>query len=417
MKCMNKAIRADVLENEIWDDLKAFINNPITIKDFLHQKLSRVSRIDTDEELNSINRKLDKIKKDRSKLVKLITASNNYLEKDIKVEIAKIKNEESKLLEKKKYYEDISRKEEFEKRKANIVGQWPIEGYDFYESEGVKGDHFFGLALDEDNQEELTDERIKKWIEIIKKGKDYLVWRYGVLLKDNNGSIALVREDDKTNYISKLRETLNDIFKSYKSDKPELQYRIERFGQIPDEFEAKNPVWLRDRKIINYSEENIPYYEDITGQHIDLHYTVKNYNITTENLMLEGRENKLITDKSTSTTLNFYNCNIGLQTNLNDLAQLLTENGNKEEAKELYNAASALELAEKCKSPQEVKKKGIANKLKRLADELGDEDSRLHQTVKKVKHGIGIAQEIAKGYNDIAQWAGLPQVPRPFLGN
>ncbi|MCD4682317.1 MAG: flavodoxin [Bacteroidales bacterium] len=59
--------------------------------------------------------------------------------------------------------------EEFEKRKANIVGQWPIEGYDFYESEGLKGNHFFGLALDEDNQEELTDERITKWLEIIKK--------------------------------------------------------------------------------------------------------------------------------------------------------------------------------------------------------------------------------------------------------
>jgi len=59
--------------------------------------------------------------------------------------------------------------EEFEKRKANIVGQWPVEGYDFYDSEGMKDNRFFGLALDEDNQEELTDERITKWLEIIKK--------------------------------------------------------------------------------------------------------------------------------------------------------------------------------------------------------------------------------------------------------
>jgi len=59
--------------------------------------------------------------------------------------------------------------EEFEKRNANIVGQWPTESYDFYDSEGMKGDHFYGLALDEDNQEELTEERLKKWLDMIQK--------------------------------------------------------------------------------------------------------------------------------------------------------------------------------------------------------------------------------------------------------
>jgi len=62
-----------------------------------------------------------------------------------------------------------------------------------------------------------------------------------------------------------------------------------------------------------------------------------------------------------------------------------------------------------------VKKKGIAGRLQRLVEDLEDEDSKLHKTVKGIKHGIGIAQDIAKGYNDIAQWAGLPQVPKPFL--
>ena len=108
-KCFNKAIRADVLEDEIWSDLKTFIDNPIVIKDFLHQKLSEVSEIDTGKELEGINHKLDKIKKKRTKLVKLIAASDNYLEKDIRVEIAKIKHEEEKLIEKKKYYDELER--------------------------------------------------------------------------------------------------------------------------------------------------------------------------------------------------------------------------------------------------------------------------------------------------------------------
>jgi len=50
-----------------------------------------------------------------------------------------------------------------------------------------------------------------------------------------------------------------------------------------------------------------------------------------------------------------------------------------------------------------------------LTEALGDEKSGLHKTVKGIKNGITIAQDIARGYNDIAQWAGLPQVPTPFL--
>ena len=104
-----------------------------------------------------------------------------------------------------------------------------------------------------------------------------------------------------------------------------------------------------------------------------------------------------------------------MQGNLNELSQLLTEGGNKEEAKELENAARALERAENSKSKDEVKKKGIANRLKRLLDDLNNKESGLHKTVKGIKNGISIAQDIAKGYNGIAQWAGLPQVPTPFL--
>jgi len=62
-----------------------------------------------------------------------------------------------------------------------------------------------------------------------------------------------------------------------------------------------------------------------------------------------------------------------------------------------------------------VTKKGVTSRLKRLVNALSDEKSSLHKTVKGVKNGISIAQDIGKGYNDIAQWMGLPQVPKPFL--
>jgi flavodoxin I len=59
--------------------------------------------------------------------------------------------------------------EEFAKRNANIVGQWPVDGYNFSDSEGVTDKHFFGLALDEDQQPEHTGERIEKWLGLVKK--------------------------------------------------------------------------------------------------------------------------------------------------------------------------------------------------------------------------------------------------------
>ncbi len=50
---------------------------------------------------------------------------------------------------------------------ATVVGAWPTDGYDFEESTAVRNDEFVGLGLDEDNQDDLSDERITKWIELI----------------------------------------------------------------------------------------------------------------------------------------------------------------------------------------------------------------------------------------------------------
>lgn len=59
-------------------------------------------------------------------------------------------------------------KEEIERRGGVIVGRWPVTGYKFYDSEGVSGGYFFGLALDEDQQADLTPERITRWVAQIK---------------------------------------------------------------------------------------------------------------------------------------------------------------------------------------------------------------------------------------------------------
>jgi flavodoxin I len=52
---------------------------------------------------------------------------------------------------------------------GTTVGYWSTDGYDFNESKAVKNGKFVGLALDEDNQSDLTDERIKAWVTALKK--------------------------------------------------------------------------------------------------------------------------------------------------------------------------------------------------------------------------------------------------------
>ena len=48
---------------------------------------------------------------------------------------------------------------------AELVGFTPTDGYDFTESLGVENGQFMGLALDDDNQAKLTDERIRAWVQ------------------------------------------------------------------------------------------------------------------------------------------------------------------------------------------------------------------------------------------------------------
>ena len=252
------------------------------------------------------------------------------------------------------------------------------------------------------------------------KGKEQ-VWRNGVILYDGDATTALVREEDrtisiwvkgkdKTTYFSKLRETLNVIFRSYKSDKPELDYRIVEYGGITQAYDLEGGLLLSDSKILNHAIADEPYYDDKTGKRIPLNQTVNSYNITGDALINYGDRSTIIQN-----TFNFHNCSVSLQGNFRDLAQRISSVGYTEEAEELTEISDLLEQAENCKNPKEFERKGIANRLKRVMKELEDENSTFHKAVKGVRLGVKIAQEIAERYNDIAQWVGWPQVPKPFL--
>ncbi len=55
---------------------------------------------------------------------------------------------------------------------AKLVGYWPNQGFDYESSKALTPDeqYFVGLALDDENQFDLTDERLDKWcLQILKE--------------------------------------------------------------------------------------------------------------------------------------------------------------------------------------------------------------------------------------------------------
>ena len=57
--------------------------------------------------------------------------------------------------------------QQLEQQGATLVCAWPRDGYDFEASRALTSDgkHFVGLALDEDTQSYMTDERLAQWLE------------------------------------------------------------------------------------------------------------------------------------------------------------------------------------------------------------------------------------------------------------
>lgn len=52
---------------------------------------------------------------------------------------------------------------------CEVIGRVSIEGYTFDSSEAVVDGQFVGLLIDEDNESNLTDQRVALWLEDIRK--------------------------------------------------------------------------------------------------------------------------------------------------------------------------------------------------------------------------------------------------------
>ena len=53
-------------------------------------------------------------------------------------------------------------------RGATVVGAWPTDGYDFDDSSAVVDGRFVGLVIDEENEADLSDDRVARWADTIR---------------------------------------------------------------------------------------------------------------------------------------------------------------------------------------------------------------------------------------------------------
>lgn len=55
----------------------------------------------------------------------------------------------------------------FKQSGATLIGECSIEGYKFEHSKAVVNGQFVGLALDQENQKELTNQRLDAWLKTL----------------------------------------------------------------------------------------------------------------------------------------------------------------------------------------------------------------------------------------------------------
>jgi len=102
----------------------------------------------------------------------------------------------------------------------------------------------------------------------------------------------------------------------------------------------------------------------------------------------------------------------------NTTQQLLGEISNqhdfsKETHDDLVQLANESKDFDQLTSKDQVKKEKLTG-FKAFLEKFKDPNSTYSKSIESVKNGISIVRKMARTYNNIAQWVGMPQVPNVF---
>jgi hypothetical protein len=256
---------------------------------------------------------------------------------------------------------------------------------------------------------------------IVQRNKDIEdeaeLWRKGAVLHFGEGdAIARIIEDarsievivtgpSKTDYIKSIRETLINIFESYKGLYPKLEYEV----LMPDGFDNEKlkpigsyrdqPLMLENELIARHILADRSYFDgqqDISLLPTGSAYSINNVYYT---INVDKSTNYNQVDNSIHTTFNIQGSILhfqDLQGEMSNLASTFKKKGFNEDADEIIEISEALDDAEDiCKDAKNEKemetalrKKGILSRLKKIGNELIDENSNInpYQAVAKKLH-------------------------------
>jgi small GTP-binding protein len=263
--------------------------------------------------------------------------------------------------------------------------------------------------------------------EEIKDNND--VWRHGVVLSYREDTVALVLEDDrsivitvkgnnKREYISKLKDTMDDIFEGYKSQKPESQYRIVETSEKISQ-RTQQQILLPLETITAYLEVGQLYFDPRSRIHIDLTPTAQIFNINIHNtniygdiyngdVSVSGTNNGNIkfgsNHKIITNNFIFRDNNIQLQEQLNYLVDSLSNGGYKKEVKTIKSILSDVKRLETVNDKNKVKKSRLLKKLTNFLETANSENSSIGKVIRGVASGMEIIGNISTICSKIAMW-------------
>ncbi len=84
-------------------------------------------------------------------------------------------------------------------------------------------------------------------------------------------------------------------------------------------------------------------------------------------------------------------------------------------AKELEQLELSLQEIEEESDKKLIKRSPAINKFRRILEKIKSGEGKLAEDVNKAEHGYEIFNDVAQRYNSIADWCGLPQVPKVLL--
>lgn len=239
-----------------------------------------------------------------------------------------------------------------------------------------------------------------------------MVWRSGVILEDGLGTIAKIEEintsitvsvmgTNRTKYIIWLRNTLDDIFSTYKTKKPELCYRvIENHELIKSMNLSSPPLFMTTEQLfkMNQMPANIqnPIYNiptTITEYEVFGNIYFYNYNI------IRGGNQNTITSLVNDTHINnktniCINANVDLQECLNGIASLLQMHCKSQESLILKTLAENLDKVINYKDEKDLKKSGIRLQVKTILNNLKDSTTTLAAAITCLDGGGNLLKNI-----------------------